>query len=83
MKESIADCIATIRMKTSNIKGESVIKIALDEIKIEMNAIGFPKSSIESRELNIKKKKKKNVSVNFFIDGILKNMALNKFINFK
>ena len=54
MKESIADCIAAIGIKTHNIDAEIIIQEALEELKIAMGEIGFPKSSIESRELNIK-----------------------------
>ena len=54
MKESIADCIATIRIKTDNFDGEVIIKEVLEELKITMSTIGFPESTIRSRELNIR-----------------------------
>ena len=77
MKESIADCVAAIRMKSDNINGKTLIKEALVELKKNMIAIGFPKSTIESREINIKKCFKKNISLTTYINKILKKRGFN------
>ena len=71
MKESIADCVAAIRIKSDKINGQFLIKEALVELKKDMTIIGFSKSIIESREMNIKKCFKKNISLSTYIDDIL------------
>ena len=71
MKESIADCIAAIRIKSDKINGQFLIKEALVELKKDMTIIGFSKSTVESREMNIKKCFKKNISLSTYIDDIL------------
>ena len=78
MKESIADCVAAIRMKSDYINGKTLIKEALVELKKTMIVIGFPKSTIESREINIKKCFKKNIPLSTYINNILKKRGLNK-----
>ena len=78
MKESIADCIAAIRIKSDIIDGETIIQEALEELKIAMNEIGFPKSSIESRELNIKECFKKDVKVMYYVNSVIKKRNLKK-----
>ena len=76
MKESIADCIASIRIKSDNIDAETIIQEVLTELKIAMNEISFPKSSIKSRELNIKECFQKEVSVAYYINSIIKKRGL-------
>ena len=77
MKESIADCVAAIRMKTDKINGKTLIKEVLVELKKTMMVIGFPKSTIKSREINIKKCFKKNIPLTTYINNILKKRSLN------
>ena len=77
MKESIADCVAAIRMKSDKINGKTLIKEVLVELKKTMIVIGFPKSTIESREINIKKCFKKNIPLTTYINNILKKRSLN------
>ena len=76
IKENIADCVASIRMKSDKINGEILIKETLLELKKAMRVIGFPKALIESRELNIKKCFKKNISLKPYINHILKKRGL-------
>ena len=76
MKESIADCVAAIRIKSDKINGQFLIKEALVELKKDMTIIGFSKSTIESREMNIKKCFKRNISLSRYIDDILNKRNL-------
>ena len=76
MKESIADCLAAIRIKSDEINGQFLIKEVLVELKKNMTIIGFSKSTIESREMNIKKCFKKNISLSTYIDDILNKRNL-------
>ena len=71
MKESIADCVAAIRIKSDIINGHFLIKKVLVELNKDMTVIGFSKSTIESRKMNIKKCFKKNISLSTYIDDIL------------
>lgn len=76
MKENIADCVAAIRIKSDNINGKFIIKEALIELKKDMKIIGFSKSVIESRELNIKNCFKKDISLNEYLNYILVKRGL-------
>jgi len=76
MKESVADCLAAIRIKSDKINGQFLIKEVLVELKKDMTIIGFSKSTIESREMNIKKCFKKNISLSTYIDDILNKRNL-------
>ena len=69
MKESIADCIAALRMRES---GEILIIEALLELKKAMSTLGFPLTSIKSRELNISNCFKKKISTKLYISEVLK-----------
>ena len=71
MKESIADCVAAIRIKSDKINGHFLIKKILVELNKDMTIIGFSKSKIESRKMNIKNCFKKNISLSTYIDDIL------------
>ena len=68
MKESIADCIAALRMRES----EEMLIEALLELKKAMSALGFPLTSIKSRELNISNCFKKKISTKLYISKVLK-----------
>tara|TARA_B100001939_G_C16891501_1_gene595631 strand:- start:616 stop:1185 length:570 start_codon:yes stop_codon:yes gene_type:complete len=76
MKENTADCVAAIRIKSDIINGKSIIKEALFELKKDMKIIGFSKSVIESRELNIKNCFKKDISLNEYLNYILVKRGL-------
>jgi hypothetical protein len=77
MNESIADCIATLRIHNEDKNGEALILDVLLEIKKTMNSLGFPASSFNSRESNINNCLKKNVSAESYILGVLKHRKLN------
>jgi len=53
MNESIADCIATLRIRDENINGEALILDVLLELEKTMISLGFPTSSFNSGQLNI------------------------------
>lgn len=76
MKESIADCVASIRIKKDKINGKLIIKKALIELKKDMTIIGFSKSTIESRELNIKNCFKKEISLAEYLNNVLEKREL-------
>jgi|TARA_B110000483_G_scaffold206252_1_gene250444 hypothetical protein len=76
MKESIADCIAAIRIREKNKNGKTLIVNALFELKKTMSILNFPISSIKSRELNIKNCFKKKISSKIFIFNVLKKRGL-------
>ena len=77
MNESIADCIATLRIRDEDENGEALILDALLELKKTMSSLGFPASSFNSRKLNISNCLKKDVSGKTFILDILKHHELN------
>ena len=79
MKESIADCIAAIRMKSDNINGRVYIKKALSELNKSMKYIGFDKSSIKSRGDNILNCFNKNISLSAYIENIIKKNIDTKY----
>ena len=77
MNESIADCIATMRIRDENENGEALILDTLLELKKTMISLGFPLFSFKSRKSNINNCLKKDVSVETFILSILKQRKLN------
>jgi len=77
MNESIADCIATLRIRDEYKNGEALILDALLELKKTMNSLGFPSSSFNSRKSNINNCLKKEVSGSTFILGVLKHRELD------
>ena len=76
MKENIADCIAAIRIKSDKINGKFIIKEALFDLKKDMTIIGFSKSVIKNRELNIKNCFKKDISLTEYLNNILEKRGL-------
>ena len=77
MNESIADCIATLRIRDEHKSGEALILDALLELKKTMSSLGFPASSFNSRKSNIINCLKKEVSAETFIYSVLKHRKLN------
>ena len=77
MNESIADCIATLRIRDEDKNGEALILDALLEINKTMSSLGFPASSFNSRKLNIINCLKKEVKAETFIYSVLKHRKLN------
>ena len=77
MNESIADCIATIRIRDEYKNGEALILDILLELKKTMSSLGFPASSFNSRKSNIINCLKKEVSSKTFILDVLKHSKFN------
>ena len=77
MNESIADCIATLRIRDEDKNGETIILNVLLELKKTMNSLGFPSSSFNTRKSNISNCLKKDVSAVSFINNVLKKRELN------
>ncbi|MDA0845497.1 MAG: hypothetical protein O3C44_06130 [Proteobacteria bacterium] len=76
MNESIADCIATLRIRDEINRGEDVVFLAVEQLVQVMITIGFPAMTTESRKANILTCLQKNETVDAFIDGVLKHRKL-------
>ena len=76
MNESIADCIATLRIRDEISEGEGVVFQAVEQLMQDMIKIGFPTLTMESRKANIFNCLQKNESADAFIDGVLRNRKL-------
>ena len=71
MNESIADCIATLRIRDEITGGEDVVFQAVEQLMRDMIKIGFLTLTMESRKANILNCLQKNESADAFIDGVL------------
>ena len=76
MNESIADCIATLRIRDEINEGEGVVFQAVEQLMQDMIKIGFPAVTAESREANILNCLKKNKSADAFIDDVIQHRKL-------
>ena len=76
MNESIADCIATLRIRDEISEGEGVVFQAVEQLMQDMIKIGFPAVTMKSREANILNCLKKNKSADAFIDDVLRHRKL-------
>ena len=76
MNESIADCIATLRMRDEITGGEDVVFQAVEQLIKDMIKMGFPTLTMESRKANILNCLRKNESADAFIDGVLRHRKL-------
>ena len=76
MNESIADCIATLRMRDEITGGEDVVFQAVEQLIKDMTKIGFPTLTVESRKANILKCLQKNETADAFIDDVLQRRKL-------
>ena len=76
MKESIADCVATLRIRDETNNGKVIILNALIELKKTMGYLGFPISTFDSRKANISNCLKKDISALSFIYSVLKKREL-------
>ena len=76
MNESIADCIATLRIRDEINRGEDVVFRAVEQLMQDMIKIGFPAMTIESRKANILNCLQKNETADAFIDGVLTHRKL-------
>ena len=76
MNESIADCIATLRIRDELNEGEDVVLQAVEQLMQDMIKIGFPAVTTESRKSNILNCLNKEKSATSFIDGVLRHRGL-------
>ena len=76
MNESIADCIATLRIRDEITGGEYVIFQAVEQLIKDMIKIGFSTLTMESRKTNILNCLQKNESADAFIDDVLRHRKL-------
>ena len=76
MNESIADCIATLRIRDEISEGEGVVFQAVEQLMQDMIKIGFPAVTMESRKANILNCLQKNKSADAFIDDVLRHRKL-------
>ena len=76
MNESIADCIASMRIRDELINGKEIIAAAILELKKAMDAAGFPTLTTQSRISNITHCIQKDTSAEIFVDGVLKHRGL-------
>ena len=76
INESIADCIATLRIRDEINEGEDVVLQAVEQLIQDMIKIGFPAVTTESRKANIFNCLQKNETADAFIDGVLKHRKL-------
>ena len=76
MNESIADCIATLRIRDEITGGEDVVFQAAEQLIKDMIKMEFPTLTIESRKANILNCLQKNESADAFIDCVLRHRKL-------
>ncbi|MBL6595945.1 MAG: hypothetical protein ISP43_03830 [Candidatus Puniceispirillum sp.] len=76
MNESIADCIATLRIRDEIDNGASRINDAAQALASAMAVVGFPKITIDSRLSNINNCRLKDTTADDFINGVLAHRGL-------
>ena len=77
MNESIADCIAILRMRDETTDSQTQIKNVTHVLRQAMDAVGFPPSTIDSRILNIDNCIQKDSTAAEFIKAVLDHRAAN------
>ena len=76
MNESIADCVAILRIRKTLGGNQSEYEIVIDSLKEAMGKIGFPDISINSRIANISHCYANYGSAETFVMGILRDRGL-------
>ncbi len=76
MNESIADCIATLRMRDETNGGRDIVLQAVEQLMESMTKIGFHESTKNSRKSNILNCANKENSADLFVEGILRHRGL-------
>ena len=76
MNESIADCVATLRIRDEITGEENIVFQAVEQLIKDMIKMGFPTLTIESRKANILNCLRKNESADAFIDTVLRHRKL-------
>ena len=77
MNESIADCIAILRMRDETTDSQTQIKNVTHVLRQAMDAVGFPPSTIHSRLSNIDYCAQKDSTAAEFIKAVLDHRAAN------
>ena len=77
MNESIADCIAILRMRDESTNSQAQIKNVTIALTQAMDAVGFPPSTIDSRISNIDNCAQKDGTAAEFIKAVLDHRAAN------
>ena len=77
MNESIADCIAILRMRDESTDSQAQIKNVTIALTQAMDAVGFPPSTIDSRISNIDNCAQKDGTAAEFIKAVLDHRAAN------
>ena len=77
MNESIADCIAILRMRDETTDSQAQIKNVTTALRQAMGAVGFPPSTIDSRISNIDNCAQKDTTAAEFIKAVLDHRAAN------
>ena len=77
MNESIADCIAILRMRDETTDSQTQIKNVTHVLRQAMDAVGFPPSTIDSRLSNIDNCAQKDTTAVEFITAVLNHRAAN------
>ena len=76
MNESIADCVAILRIRKTLGGNQSEYEIVIDSLKEAMGKIGFPDISINSRLANIRHCYANYGSAETFVMGVLRDRGL-------
>lgn len=77
MNESIADCIAILRMRDETTDSQTQIKNVTHVLRQAMDAVGFPPNTIDSRISNIDNCAQKDSTAAEFIKVVLDHRAAN------
>ena len=77
MNESIADCIAILRMRDETTDSKTQIKNVTHVLRQAMDAVRFPPSTIDSRISNIDNCAQKDSTAAEFIKAVLDHRAAN------
>ena len=77
MNESIADCVAILRMRDEITDSQAQIKNVITALRQAMDAVGFPPSTIDSRISNIDNCAQKDTTAVKFIEAVLDHRAAN------
>ena len=77
MNESIADCIAILRMRDETTDNQAQIKNVKTALRQTMDAVGFPPSTIDSRISNIDNCAQKDTTAVEFIKAVMDHRAEN------
>jgi len=77
MNESIADCIAALRIRDEIEGGKTLIADIIRELTDAMKIAGFADLTIDSRASNIRNCAAKDSSARSYIDGVLQHRGLD------